>query len=179
MPNIIFLFGSFAGLIIIGAMVAVIVASGGVPSDMSSRSVYFGYLVMIVGLSMIFFAVKRYRDQELGGVIKFMPAFLMGVGITVVASVIYVLVWEVYMAATNYTFMDAYAAAMVDEARRQGLTGADLEKIIKEMEEAKVLYANPLARMAMTFLEIFPVGLLIALISAAVLRNPKVLPARA
>jgi len=31
----------------------------------------------------------------------------------------------------------------------------------------------------MTFIEIFPVGLLVALISAALLRNPKMLPARA
>ncbi len=30
----------------------------------------------------------------------------------------------------------------------------------------------------MTFLEIFPVGLIIALLSAALLRNPKVMPAR-
>ena len=30
----------------------------------------------------------------------------------------------------------------------------------------------------MTFIEIFPVGFMIALISATILRNPKVLPAR-
>jgi hypothetical protein len=32
--------------------------------------------------------------------------------------------------------------------------------------------------MGMTFIEIFPVGVLIALISAALLRNPRMLPAR-
>jgi hypothetical protein len=40
------------------------------------------------------------------------------------------------------------------------------------------MYRNPLIRMPMTFLEIFPVGLLISLISAAVLKNPRVLPAK-
>lgn len=177
MFNIAFLFGTIAGLINIGAMIAVIVASGGEP-EMGSHSLWLGYLIMIVALSMIFFAVKRYRDQELGGVIKFVPAFLMGLGVTLVAGVIYVLVWEVYMAATNYTFMDAYAAAMIEAERAKGAAG-NVDKVITEMEQAKVLYADPLSRMAMTFLEIFPVGLLIALISAAVLRNPKILPATA
>ena len=41
----------------------------------------------------------------------------------------------------------------------------------------KIQYADPLFRLPITFLEIFPVGLLISLISAAILRNPGVLPA--
>jgi len=174
MLNIAFLFGTSAGLVMIAAMIAVIVASGGTP-EFESHSLFLGYLIMIVALSTIFFAVKRYRDQELGGVIKFLPAFLVGLSVTIVAGIIYVLVWEVYMAATNYTFMDAYAAWMIEAERAKGAAG-DVEKVIKEMEEAKAIYANPFARVAITFIEIFPVGLLIALISAAILRNPKALP---
>lgn len=177
MSNIIFLFGTIAGLIMIGAMIAVIVAAGGEP-DMSSNSLLFGYLIIIIALSMVFFGVKRYRDQELGGVIKFLPALLMGVGITLVAGVIYVLVWEVYLVATNFTYMDAYTAAMIEAERAKGAAG-DLDKVMKEVEWAKAVYANPLSRMAITALEILPVGLLIALISAVILRNPKVLPAQA
>ena len=178
MTNIIFLFGTFAGLIVIGGMIAVITASGG-HADMSSHSLLVGYLIMVVALSMIFFGVKRYRDQDLGGVIKFLPAFLMGVAISVVAGVIYVLVWEVYLAATNFTFVDAFAKAMVEAARAKGASGDALNAAIKESEDFKVQYQNPLFRLPMTFIEIFPVGLLIALISAALLRNPKVMPARA
>lgn len=178
MTNIVFLFGTIAGLIVIGAMLAVIVASGGTP-EMSDHSVWFGYLTMIVALSMIFFGVKRYRDRDLGGVIKFLPAFLMGVAISVVAGVIYVLVWEVYMAATNYTFMDAYATAMLEAERAKGASAEALTAMTKELETLKLQYKDPLFRMPMTFLEIFPVGLIIALISAALLRNPKILPATA
>ena len=50
---------------------------------------------------------------------------------------------------------------------------------IAKMEQFKEQYRNPLFRVPVTFLEIFPVGLLIALISAAVLRNSRVLPAAA
>ena len=40
---------------------------------------------MIVALSVIFLGVKRYRDQELGGVIRFGTAFMLGLGIAAVA----------------------------------------------------------------------------------------------
>ncbi len=178
MTNIIFLFGTFAGLIVIGAIIATIVAAGGQP-NMSDHSVWLGYAIMIVALSMIFFGVKRYRDRELGGVIKFVPAFLMGLAIAVVAGVIYVLVWEVYMEATNHAYFDAYMNAYVEGEKAKGLAGADLDKLIAEMNALKAQYANPLFRVAITFSEIFPVGFVIALISAALLRMPKFLPARA
>ena len=176
MINIIFLFGTMAGLIVIGAMIGVIVASGGQP-EMQDHSLFLGYLIMLVALSMIFFGIKSYRDRELGGVIRFMPALMMGIAISVVAGVIYVLVWEVYMAATDYTFMKAYVEHYIAQQKAAGVTGAALDRIIAEMEQMKVQYADPLFRMPMTFMEIFPVGLLISLISAAVLRNAKVLPA--
>jgi hypothetical protein len=153
------------------------VASGGQP-EMQDHSLLLGYTIMLVALSMIFFGIKAYRDRELGGVIHFMPALFMGLGISIVSGIIYVLVWEVYMAATNYTFMNAYVESYIAQQKAAGITGAALDKIVAEMEQMKVQYADPLFRMPMTFMEIFPVGLLISLISAAVLRNPKVLPAR-
>ena len=179
MTNYIFLFGTFAGLIVIGAMIALMVAGADSPDAWWSHSMFLGYLIMCVALSMIFFAVKRYRDQDLGGVIKFVPTFLMGVGIAVVAGIIYVLVWEVYLAATNYTFMDAYVAGMLEAERAKGTSAEALNAMAKEFETFKVQYKDPLFRLPMTFLEIFPVGLIVALISAALLRNPKVLPVRA
>jgi uncharacterized membrane protein YhaH (DUF805 family) len=178
MTNYIFLFGTFAGLITISAMIALMVAGGADPDAWWSHSVFLGYLIMFVALSMIFFAVKRYRDQDLGGVIKFVPAFLMGVGISVVAGIIYVLVWEAYQAATNYTYVDSYVAGMLESERAKGTPPETVSAMAKEFETLKVQYKDPLFRIPMTFLEIFPVGLLVALISAALLRNSKVLPDR-
>jgi hypothetical protein len=45
------------------------------------------------------------------------------------------------------------------------------------MEVMKQRYASPLFRMPMTFLEIFPVGLVITLFAAGLLRNSRFLPA--
>jgi hypothetical protein len=133
MTDRIFLFGTMSGLIVICSMIAVFVATSGQP-EMGQHSEVLGYSIMLVALSMIFFGVKSYRDKELGGVIRFLPAFMMGLGISVVAGVIYVLVWEVYMAFTHYTFMDAFVTSYIAKQKAAGVTGGALDKVIAEME---------------------------------------------
>ena len=121
---------------------------------------------------------KRYRDRTLGGVIKFLPALLIGLGISAVAGVIYVIGWEISLAATNHEFIDSYTQAAIAAEQAKGVSGADLEAFIAEMEQMRVQYANPLFRLPITFIEIFPVGVLVSLITAALLRNSRFLPAR-
>ncbi len=173
----ILIYGLISGLIIMTGMITGIVLADG--QHGGSASMFVGYLIMLVALSSILVAVKQYRDRTLGGVIRFWPALLMGLGIAAVAGVAYVAVWEVYLAVTDYAFMEQYAANAIEAKRAAGATGAELEKAIAEMEAMKVQYANPLFRLPITFSEVFPVGLLIALVSAALLRNPRFLPARA
>ena len=176
MLRISLVFGSIAGLIVILVLIAGLTVLRG---EHFITTEWFGYLTMIVALSMIFLGIKRHRDEARGGVIKFLPAFALGLGIAVVAGVIYTVAWEIYLAATGYHFMDSYVAGVIAAKKAHGLSGPALTAQIAELNAMKVQYANPLYRLPMTFLEIFPVGLIIALISAAVLRFPRVLPARA
>jgi hypothetical protein len=164
-----------SGLVVAGVIVAGL-AVGGHDSGIFG-TLWFGYLVMLVALTFIFVGVKRYRDVERGGVIKFLPAFLMGLGIAVCAGIAYACVWEIYLASTGYHFMDEYAAAIIRHRQAEGASAAELARVTAEMQAARESYANPLFRFPMTFLEIFPVGLLVALVSAALLRNPRLLPA--
>ena len=163
-------YGLISGLVVITGTIAAIV--------LNTSSLFLGYLIMLVTLSSILVAVKQHRDQALGGVIRFGPAFLMGLGIAVVAGLVYVAVWEIYLAATHYRFMDEFTAHMLAQQKAAGMSAAAYAKAAAEMETMRVQYANPLYRLPMTFIEIFPVGLLVALVSAILLRNPRFLPAR-
>ncbi|KQY34658.1 hypothetical protein ASD21_20310 [Caulobacter sp. Root1455] len=176
MTRTILTYGLVSGLIVIAGIIGTIVIPG---ANTHHSNVWLGYLVMLIGLSAILVGVKRHRDQVLGGVIKFHQAFLMGLAIALIASVAYVLVWEAYLAATHYTFMDHYVAATLEAKRAAGLAGPAYDELAANLETMRRQYANPLLRMPMTFAEIFPVGLLISLISAILLRNPRFLPARA
>ena len=169
------IYGVISGTIVIIAMMLGLFASEG-QGFFSSE--YFGYLIMLIALSMIFIGIKRYRDTELGGIIKFLPAFGMGLMIAVIAAVMYVFIWEIYLFTSDYAFMNEYTASLIEAKKSAGISGAELQKFAAEMEEMKAGYAKPYIRIPMTFVEIFPMGLIIALISAAILRNPKILPAR-
>lgn len=175
MSRIILTYGLISGLVVITGMIGTIVAAGG---GAAVGGVWLGYLIMLVALSAILVGVKQHRDQALGGVITFRRAFLVGLGIAAVASVAYIAVWELYLALTDYSFMDKYAAQTLDAKRAAGVTGAAYDKAVAEMDAMRRSYANPLFRVPMTLVEIFPVGLLISLVSAALLRNPRFLPAR-
>jgi uncharacterized protein DUF4199 len=169
MTRLILTYGLISGVVVIGGMLIVMTFVG--------HSLWLGYLIMLVALSSILVGVKQHRDQTLGGVIRFWPALMVGLGIAVVASLAYVVIWEVYLAATHYTFMDKYADAMLAAKRAAGVTGAAYAKAVAEADDMRRSYANPLYRLPETFMEIFPVGLLIAVVSAALLRNPRFLPA--
>jgi len=134
-----------------------------------------GYLIMLVGLSTIFLAVKKHRDTDLGGVIRFWPAFGIGLGISFVAGLFYVIAWETVLDVGHLDFAGKYAQAMIDAAKAKGLTGDALAKAIAEADQFKVMYNNPLYRIPETFMEIFPVGVLVSLISAGLLRNSRFL----
>lgn len=173
MLRIILTNGLISGVVIIAGIFGSIELGGG------HSSLWLGYLIMLVALSSILVGVKQYRDRDLGGVIGFGKALLVGLGIALTASLAYVLVWEVYLALTHYTFIDHYTASILAGKRAAGVTGAAYQKTVVEMETLRRQYANPLFRLPMTFVEIFPVGVLIALITAALVRNPGFLSARA
>ncbi len=147
-------------------------------NDHGSSSMLVGYLIMLVALSAVFVGIKRHRDQNLGGVIRFWPAFGTGLAISFVAGILYALAWEATMAATHMDFAGSYAKAMIEKEKAKGVTGDALAKIVADMESFKVMYANPLFRLPMTFAEIFPIGILVSLISAGLLRNSRFMAAQ-
>ena len=171
------LYGLIGGLIVAVPMFSILVLNE--DSHSSTSSMITGYALMILGLSMVFIGVKSYRDKVRGGVIKFLPAFLLGLGISFAASLIYVIGWEFVLYLTNYTFAADYAASTIAAAEAKGLPPAELEALRTQYAEFERMYANPLMRMPMTFIEIFPVGLIVSIITAALLRNPRFFPARA
>ena len=174
MKKTILVYGALIGVVAIGAMT--LGMSMGGPEDMSSSSMLVGYLIMLVAFALIFPAVKGFRDREQGGVIRFGQAFVLGLAISAVAGLFYVVGWEGYLAATDHAFIDQYQQAQVRMLEERGLSGEELEAAKSKLEAQMQAYRNPLVRMPITFTEPLPVGLLVSLVAALVLRRSEVLP---
>src|SRR5438477_12306371 len=107
MRKVVITYGLLSGLII--AILMVIVGSIGGYSGHASYSYLLGYASMIISLSIIFFAIKTYRDNYSGGTITFGRGFLVGLYVTLIASVLYVICWKIYSSIAMPDWMDQYA----------------------------------------------------------------------
>ena len=131
-----------------------------------------GYTSMVASFLMVYFGVRQYRDQVGGGTITFARALGVGLAITVVGSLCYVLMWQIVYYNFMPDYLDQYAAYTLDKERAAGATAAQLEARRQEMAQFKEMYdGNLLINAAITILEPLPVGVLISLISAGVLRR--------
>lgn len=169
-------YGAIAGVVVGGLMFATFLGFGGHPP--LKYGMLIGYTTMLIAFSAIFVGIKRYRDADRGGVIGFWPAFGVGLGISFIAGIFYVVAWEVVQAMMDMDFATSYGQAIIEAEKAKGASAETLARLGADMDAFKVQYADPLFRLPMTFVEIFPVGVLVSLISAGLLRNSRFLPAR-
>jgi hypothetical protein len=168
MKRTVWTFGLIAGAIMAAMMFATIPFL-----EHDDKAEIIGYTTMIVAFLMVFFGIRSYRDNVMGGTIGFGRAFKVGILITLVASACYVASWEVMYHTMMPDFVEKYAAQVIERAQASGATEAQVEERRQEMAKFAVMYRNPLFNVGMTFLEVFPVGLVVVLVSSGVLSRRK------
>jgi hypothetical protein len=130
-----------------------------------------GYTTMVIAGLMIYFGIRSYRDGIGGGAVTFGRAFRIGTTIVAISSTCYVATWQVIYYKFMPDFGEKYAAHVLEKAKADGKSEAELEKQRAELEQFKEMYKNPLVNIGFTFLEPLPVGLLMTLIAAGLLRR--------
>ncbi len=95
----------------------------------------------------------------------------MGIGISTVAGVVYVGVWEIYSSFDNHQYIDSYTNSMIESIGASEKSPEEKAQSIADIKAVGEKYRNPVYRLPMTFLEVFPPGLLVSLVSALILRN--------
>ena len=130
-----------------------------------------GYTVMVLSFVCVFFGVKSYRETVGSGTITFGRAFGVGILITLVTCAVYVVGWEIVYWGFIPDFGDKYAAIVLEKLRASGASAEKLAAETAKMARFKELYRNPFFNVGMTFAEVFPVGLIVTLVSAGILRR--------
>jgi hypothetical protein len=135
------------------------------------HSYIVGYTTIVLSLLLVFFGIRSYRDNVGNGQITFKKAFAVGISITLISCIFYVVTWEILYFNFLPDFMDKYGAYMIEKLKASGAGPAAIQAQIEQVKKYKEIEDNPFLNAAMTFIEPFPVGLAITLISAAVLRK--------
>jgi Protein of unknown function (DUF4199) len=168
MKKTVLTFGLIAGAIMAVMMFATLPFVDRIGFD---KGYVIGYTTMVVSFLMVFFGIRSYRDNVRDGKISFGKAFAVGILITVIACICYVVTWEIVYFNFLPDFIDKFAAHAIEKVRASGASQQAIDAQIQEMKEFKEWYANPLINVAFTFIEPFPVGLILTTISALILRK--------
>lgn len=130
-----------------------------------------GYAAMILSFSLIFVGVKNYRDKFSGGVISFGKAFLMSIYMALIASTLYVVGWMIAYYNFFPDFLERLTAYQLSQAKINQMSTEQVAEIRKQIEMFKVWYSTPFGVAGATYMEILPVGLLVATITASILKR--------
>ncbi|HTD99458.1 MAG TPA: DUF4199 domain-containing protein [Mucilaginibacter sp.] len=170
MKKKIIIYGLIAGLIVTSWMIAGMV---GFKSVYLEGSMLLGYTTMLLAFSLIYVGIKNYKDTH-DGIISFGKAFKIGLMITLIASTIYVLVWMIDYFYFIPDFFEKYSAKMLANLKANGASQAEIQKQIADSQKYGQMYKNPFFNALFTYMEILPVGLIVTIISALILkRKPK------
>ncbi len=136
-----------------------------------NKALIVGYTTIVLSFLLVFFGIRSYRDNAGNGRITFTKAFAVGISITLISCIFYVGTWEILYFNFMHDFMDNYGAQTIEKLKASGASPAAVEVQVQQLKKLKEQYENPLFNSLMTFIEPFPVGLAITLLSAAVLRK--------
>jgi hypothetical protein len=174
MKKIVLVCGGIAGLIV-SAMGAISTAVYCTTGDFKNGMI-FGYATMILAFSLIFVGIKNYRDKYNSGVISFGKAFKVGLLIALIASTFYVISWLINFHFFMPDFYDKYFMRELDQLRASGASAAAIAEKTTEMTKMKEWSKNEFFVILMTYAEILPVGLIVALIASLILKRKNIKP---
>jgi len=168
MKKTVLTFGVISGLISAGTMLATVPFMHKISSD---KAFIIGYTTIVLAGLLVFFGIRSYRDNVSGGKLTFARGLAVGILISLLSNCFYVATWEVVYFKFMPDFAEKYAAQMVEHAKSTGASQKKIDETARQAEDFARNYHNPLYNISMTFLEPFPVFLVITLVSAAILRK--------
>lgn len=169
MKKIVLTYGAISGIIVslfLLSSVGYCYATGNFQGNM-----WVGYASMILAFSLIFVGIKNFRDKQNEGIISFGKAFKIGLFITLIASSFYVITWLIDYYFFIPDFMEKFENQAIQSLKSSGASTSEISEKTAEMAGYKEMYKNPLWVIVLTYMEIVPVGLLVSLISALILKK--------
>jgi Protein of unknown function (DUF4199) len=169
MRNIVLKYGTTAGLL--SSCLIVITMLIQKKYGFGSTPQYLGYVGIVLVFIPLYLGVRSYRENIMGGEINFMKALNAGIIIIVISSMLYAITWLIIYYQITPDFPEKYSAYLTQQIKASGKDLKDTLTVQQQMFQYKEFSRNPFKLGGVTFTEPLPVGLLLALVTAAILRK--------
>jgi hypothetical protein len=168
MKKTVLTFGLISGAVSAATMLATVPFADKIGFD---KGEILGYTTIVLSVLLVFFGIRSYRENAGGGRLTFGRGVAVGILIALISSTCYVATWEIIYYKLMPGFADKYAAHMVERAKASGASQQKMDEMERQAAQFKQMYDNPAINVALTFAEVFPIGLVVTLASAAILRK--------
>jgi Protein of unknown function (DUF4199) len=169
MRKIVLVYGAISGIIV---SLFLIFSVGYCYSTSNFQgNMWVGYASMLLAFSFTFVGIKNFRDKQNEGLISFGKAFKIGLYISLIASSFYVITWLIDYYLFIPDFMEKFGNQAIESAKANGESASEIGKKASEIDSYKEMYKTPIGVILLTYMEILPVGLVVSLISALILKK--------
>lgn len=164
MKRIILIFGLIIGIILTAHAIIMMNMIYTNPDFQGNEIV--GYTKLILMFSLIFFGVRNYRNNHLGGKISFLKSLKTGTLICFIASTVYVVLGLAYYYLFVPDFVDVFTEHVIRNSPPE-----EIESTTAQMANFKEMYKNPLFAIFISYMEVLPIGMIVALASAFIVKK--------
>ena len=171
MKQTILRYGIFSAITICGLFLIGWFAGKGLELDYTAQEI-IGYTSMILSLSFVFLGIKHYRDKVNNGSVSFGKALIIGLLISLFASLAFGLIDIIYIEYINPNFTAEYYDHQISELKAS-LSGSELESALTKMESQKEMFSNKFMSFVVMSLTVFVIGFIVSLLSSLILQRKK------
>ena len=162
------------GIIAGGIMLVVFTLSWlilGMEPENYTISEIIGYTAMILSLLTIYFGIKNFKENISGGKITYGKALLVGLQITLIASLIFGVFTYVVVELLYPNFTEEYYQHYTDQIKNSGLPQEEIDKQLEELNSMADLMHSSFFQGFLMFITVFAIGLIISLVSSFILKS--------
>src|SRR6266478_9424451 len=102
-----------------------------------NKGLVIGYTAIVLSFLLVFFGIRSYRDNAGNGQITFKKAFAVGISITLISCIFYVVTWEILYFNFMHDFMDNYGADTIEKLKASGASPAAVQVQVQHSEETQ------------------------------------------
>lgn len=129
-----------------------------------------GYTAMVLCLTATFFAMRAERNRR--GSLHLGEAFKIGVGVALIAALLFGLATWVFYAVSGDALPEAIYQFYVRQVQESGKPPEAIAAQLAEMEKYKALFFNEPFQAAVMFATVFVIGVAESLLGAWLVRRP-------